>query len=118
LSSDQLANGLTVFDQFQAAVLVIWERHLASVDAPVMVHDGGDILGRHGSIHDRFAARAGLANHLGHTLTAAAKQHAARVAPVVAAGVAVHARRASEFAHGNHQNPFIEALSRWCRRSR
>ena len=32
-----------------------------------------------------------------------ADQHAERVAPVVAAGVGVHARRAAEFAHGDDQ---------------
>jgi hypothetical protein len=48
----------SVFEQVQAAALVIRERHLAGVDAQVMVHGGGDILGTYGGLMTRRACLA------------------------------------------------------------
>src|SRR5262245_15655353 len=90
----QFPNGFAIIDQGQRPVERVAKYGRARIDPEVMIDRGRDVLWGDGALNDVLAARTGATDGLPHLHAAATHDDAKRVAPVVAAGIGVHSRRA------------------------
>src|SRR5437016_4313445 len=101
--SNQFMNGRNI-DQVLRAAHRIDDGRGGRIDAQVVIQGGKHFLERDRAIPGIFPQPIGGANHLARPHAAASQQGTTYLRPVIAAGALVDARRAAEFAPGNHRH--------------
>ena len=88
------------------------DRHLARVNAEIVIERGKDLLKVDGPLAGFFAQAIGRADHLSATNAAAGQECTADIRPMIAPRLLVDPRRAAEFAPDDHRDVVEHARGR------